>query len=470
MRLRFIATIAWAAVIPLALFLEAYGHLRPALLLAGLASTAYGLSLFLCHGGAQITCAGVYSASLAVFSGYPAAHIAVNDPQGVTRSLLYASLLVYSSHIAMVEIFWRTSVNRFRPVQQKISATTARWLLKMGISCLALSAVLRGPTLGALPPAVGFVGAAMITISILNGGHHLSRLRLLLAGGVVLLYAAIFFNGDGRLTLVGVLLIAAAATSARFARTKPIIVVGFVIVLGALLALQARPADRKGGAVVASLGGIGSAVEPLPTFARLLERGQQPHWGNTFVAASVAQVPGSLWSGKPEGFGRVLTRELAPEQLRTGQSLAALSAGEWFYNFGYAGIALSVIVLGWLVRTIDRRLAMWAVRPRVGLRESLRYLGVLVLVAGSPELFWVGSFTFSARAGTQLVIIAGLLFSASATRKSPQSRTSIALPPPARPTRPLRSYGLKGAHPAPPKRLAASPQGPPSTTRIRPSR
>ena len=82
----------------------------------------------------------------------------------------------------------------------------------------------------------------------------------------------------------------------------------------------------------------------------------------------MAQVPRAVWPSKPVGFGAALTAFLEPSETVHNLNLAALSSGEWYFDFGWPGLFLMVLVLGWLVRWLDLLFAIvhWFARSAAG--------------------------------------------------------------------------------------------------------
>ena len=95
--------------------------------------------------------------------------------------------------------------------------------------------------------------------------------------------------------------------------------------------------------------------------------------------------------------------------LKYGQSFAALSPGEWLFNFGWAGIVLMVPVLGIAIRWADHWLERSIRTPLCSQAGLLSLVGAIVLAAGMADLMWSGTQIFNARTGTRLIVI-GLLF------------------------------------------------------------
>lgn len=78
-------------------------------------------------------------------------------------------------------------------------------------------------------------------------------------------------------------------------------------------------------------------------------------YGANIVGGLVTRfIPRSFWATKPITSQEVYMRELHPEALSRGLSLAPSIFGVAFLNFGLVGTALLVSVLGWTVGYLDR--------------------------------------------------------------------------------------------------------------------
>jgi hypothetical protein len=203
---------------------------------------------------------------------------------------------------------------------------------------------------------------------------------------------------------------------------KSTVLIGAAPVLLALAKLRDAGGPRPGTTVHGN--GLESVVSPLQSFASLLDHnnlGMLPYgWGHTFWAALVALVPSSVWSGKPVGFGAELVPILNPELVGTGQSDAALFAGEWLFNFGLPGLLLMVPAAGLAIRGLDHVLARSMSLPIDSRRAVVRYSAAVVAAAGLIDLMWVGSFTYVARTGSRLLILAAVFVILAWRTKPPQ--------------------------------------------------
>ena len=158
--------------------------------------------------------------------------------------------------------------------------------------------------------------------------------------------------------------------------------------------------------VIAEGNGLESVYSPLETWARMIgplevEQRQMlmPRWGETFFNAAVLPIPRSLWEDKPIGFGAELTPVFEPQLVDDNHSMAALTQGEWYANFGYLGLPAMVIVTGWLLVRLDRWHARLAWSAFEDERDWWSLATLVCLVSALGELYWVGTFTAVARGG-----------------------------------------------------------------------
>jgi hypothetical protein len=104
----------------------------------------------------------------------------------------------------------------------------------------------------------------------------------------------------------------------------------------------------------------------------------------------------------------VLTPLLAPATVGTNNSLAAHDYGEWYYDFGWAGVIAMVLVLGVFIWAVDRLLASATATPLVTRRQLMPLVVAVLLVVDMPNMMWVGTFGYVARTAQRLAIL-GLL-------------------------------------------------------------
>lgn len=373
----------------------------------------FGLWLFMRDGGQRITTIGVYSLGMAVFGGlaglwrsYTAAHIGTVD--------VTAAVLVFTTHVVTWVVFWnRRTVTRSLRVPTSVNREVTRWGVQVGTLLLVAgeAASRLGEVVGPLPKSLSFVGVVLASTSALANravGKRRRMLRGILASsGLFAAYMLLVFSGFGRLVVASLgLAIAIAGGRYVFRRSGKALVV--VAILPALAIFGAVRTSTDNPTT-----GLRSVFIPAETFGEVItehqEGGVDLVWGDTFVAAAVAQVPAGLWSSKPPGFGTLLTAHFEPAQLSSGHSMAALIHGEWWWNFGPLGMVLMVPALGFGLRWLDTHLARAMRRALVTRRALLTLVTTAIAAAGTLDLFWVGLFTYSARTVTSVLVVAGIL-------------------------------------------------------------
>lgn len=445
--LRLVASAAIGlSVVPLA-FLSKTGasYWMPQVILAS-AATVLGASLFITHGGRHITAAGIYSLSLTTFVGMPGLYIAFAEKESLGPGLLSATALVYASHILMYSLFWARRLTRSSGTPTtsfSVGPTVA-----VGASLLLAGSMLERSALdtGPIAAAIAFDGALIAAIALLvrpakTLKGEKARLNPGKLIGIFVFVAAYFltiFTGSGRLTLTAL----AAAILIAGGRLLPQLRVKVILLLmlaPALLAFGILRVERvetlTKGEYTPEAGGLGSVIAPLTVLGTLMERASADDVGadrlkGTFGAAIVALVPRDLWANKPDGFGTVLTRELRPELLRESHSMAALNHGEWIYALGIVGAVLMIPAIGLFILAIDRHWTKVASVPVTNLAQVLRLSAAAVLCAGTADLFWVGSFMYSARSGARVVCLGiGIAF----LRLAQGTKTPSSLPKPPQP-------------------------------------
>ncbi len=392
-----------------------------ALTVLGILQLVFGAGVFWTHGGRQITAAGVYSMSSSIFVGFAAIYYAALYGSDAPRSLYLATVLCYFSHVAMYTLFWRTSYPpergfaRVHPPEQMTA-----WLGRTGLVLLvtALAAHLAGIGVVVID-SMAFVSLVFLACaSFYHPGGPAGRPWYPFAAVIgFVLYSLMFFSGYGRLKLATLGIVFAAAACCRF-RRRTVKLITLISLPGALLvfgAMRVAFLQKQYGQTDTSNGGIDSVINPLFTFGQLIEgvagRTIEHGHGSTFVATLFLYVPRSWWEGKPIGFGAVLAKTLLkPGTYGAGTSLAALSPGEWFYDFGVLGIVLMVGVLGLAIRWLDGVLRRALARPLDTRNVFLLLAAALIAVAGMSDLMWVGTFTFNERGGTRLVVILVIAF------------------------------------------------------------
>lgn len=388
-----------------------------ALTVMGVLQMVFGGWVFWTHGKRQITAAGVYSMSASIFVGFAGLFYAALYGSEVPRAMYLATVLCYFSHVAMYALFWRTSYPAER-ASARVYPTehVTAWLGRTGLVLLviALAAHLAGIQI-VIIDSMAFVSVVFLACASFNHpGGPAGRPWYLFAAVIgFVLYTLIFFSGYGRLKLATLALVFAAASCRYFRRRSAKLITlacipGMLLVFGAMRVafmqeLHPEKTDTENS-------GIDSVINPLLTFGQVIEgidnQTIDHGHGSTFIATLVLYVPRALWEDKPIGFGSVLAKMLLKEgTYGEGTSLAALSPGEWFYNFGILGIVLMVVVLGLAIRWLDGVLHRVLERSLDTRNDFLSFAAALVAMASMSDLIWVGTFTFNERAGTRLLVI-----------------------------------------------------------------
>lgn len=387
------------------------GHSRSQLLISGF-TLVFGLWAFWQHGGRQITAAGVYSIASAVFVGFAGLYWWNYYGSQVPGTLFAATSACFFTHVVMYYCFWHREGLRgyVRPSDRNSMPVTQGGVTVGAVVTLAsVLAAQRGLNISFTAPAA-FAGVVMVAVALFarqRGPSGLGMWRVIAVSFGFALYARYVFSGFGRLNLAVLMLAIGMATclSVRGRLVKLAGVAGTGPALLLFVAIRESFGQRINGS--AGLSGVGSVVSPLELFSRLPAYVAHvgPSGGDTFWAAAVTQVPSQLWHEKPPGFGVVLAQIFAPQVVPFGGSLAALTHGEWVFDFGWLGLCFMVVVLGFAVRGADRWLRHALENPIRTRGDLVSRTGAVLLAAGMADLLWVGSQTFSSRTGTRLLVL-----------------------------------------------------------------
>jgi hypothetical protein len=226
----------------------------------------------------------------------------------------------------------------------------------------------------------------------------------LLLVGFILLYAALFWGGFGRLVLAGTLIVPTLLTIRRlripFGKYIFLVFCAAGGVLGTLLRISTA---TFGSVLRASLGD--SNVGPLVLGQSFIDRarnGVMTDWSGWFdqvILLGLAVWPRDWWREKPQGFGAAWVAEnMGPGYL--GHSIASTFIGEHIYYLG----------LGWGLAAAAA--AVVVIAKAYNVLMSSRYLfglgGYLVAVY-LPTFYWGGMASFATRFWTGLVPLAIML-------------------------------------------------------------
>ncbi|MGQ0468129.1 MAG: hypothetical protein ACT4QG_22775 [Sporichthyaceae bacterium] len=386
------------------------------MVLVGIAGVVFGVAVFWSHGGGQITAAGVYGLASAAFVGGAALSWAHRAGAALPGYLFYAALAAYSTNVAMYFLCWRRQGDPVDyPMVDRTDERAWRAAIVLGVVWLSVGVGLWAtlPAAREVYNALGFCGVLAIALGVAaRPGARVDELGLVLLAAALIVYATTLFGGYGRLQLVALACACALVLCRRFdgRRVKAATLVGAAPLLAVLAHTRHEMVREAHGEAAASRGAPDSWETPLEVFGRLLE-GATPFGhghGSSFFSTAVLPVPRALWEDKPVQFGAELVEIFNPSARAYEQSYAALAQGEWFYNFGLAGLVAMVAVVGLAIRWLDRRLAAGLQRPLVSSTALLQLMTLglaATFVAGTADLVWNGSSTFVARG-----MFRGLLF------------------------------------------------------------
>jgi hypothetical protein len=372
-------------------------------------SMVFGGWVFWTHGRQQITAAGVYCLAVSVFVGFAGLWWWA-QPGSVDPSVFIGTATGYWTTYAMWALFWRHQPT-YALIPPAAPAVT-QWAIGMGL----LVAVVGGSAGFVSPDAyVQFplAGLALVAVGLVlhRAQHEKVFRRLALAGLTVVVFWQTTFTGFGRLNLVAIALVGVVVASGRRTRrtVKALVLAGVSPALWLLVLAREALATSAGD----TYDGIGSVVYPVRYFGQLVQghaSGLFPFSGGHALEAPLTfWIPRSLWPEKPAGFGAVLTPMLAPSEVGTNTSLAAHAYGEWYYDFGWAGVVAMVLILGLCIQAVDRLLARATVSPLDTRRQLVPLVVAVLLVVDMPNLMWVGTFGYVTRTTQRLAILAFLV-------------------------------------------------------------
>lgn len=410
----------------------------------GFLSIAFGVRVFVGHGGASITVLGLYSLALALFIGMGGAFVALtDDPRASTEYLGGAILAGLALQILTGLLGWRYRVDHRGPPQP--SSEHLRWMTRWGA---ALFTVLVGADVTgltgdfeSLAESAAFASIVVLAIGqLLRTDTRLVSWRLVAVLASMGVYVAIFHTGGGRLRIVALGAAIALLLSLRWPKRRlkwaMLASVPPALALLAVQRLQLQESIAHGAS--AGRSGLESMFTPILVLARLIEEqaaGMSKAWGVNLLSMPLSFLPDSWLSDPPQALGYELVDFYAPDRTDTGYSLAVTSAGEAIYNFGLLGILVAAPFIALLCNGIDRRIRR-AAQHAEGERLSLVRLAAWLTVGGAiADLAWNGWHVFSVRTLTRLPVLAVLAAIAVVRRRlAPpepiRPRNTISEPPP----------------------------------------
>lgn len=405
-----------------------------------LIAAIFAVSRALSSGGAYLTPSGVFMIAAGVFvggGGYYLGKIEVGVRMVDVRNATFLALIstiAISMVVTALSIRWRV---RWTPRPLVGDATTLAPPRQFALRAVILVVASQLPpvqsVLGAAAPAIGLCGVLML--SLVGSSRRLGMRRELdlaimaLAVAAPVMWVALDFTGGGRIVVAG--LGVAALSGWNLVRPhvnqKLVLVLAiplFLIVAGQVRLDQGDKGDSVANSSVISDGqGLGSVYSPLETWAQIIQPkppAQEallgPRWGATFVNTLTLPVPRQLWEDKPKGFGRELVEALEVQGVSENHSIAALSQGEWYANWGYAGLVWMVLVLGTVLALLDRAHARLCESRLRRPWDWWKAVALLCAVSSLADLYWVGTFTWFARGG--LAAVMALLIGRLSTGRS----------------------------------------------------
>ena len=424
--------------------------------------TCMGWSVMVVHrrGGPYITPSGVLYLAGGVFVGIASLYLAsagfVTDEEVIVlaAAVAFATTVLTEVVACCWRIRWRlTWVPPSRSELRALRFRTPQQYLLKGIALIVVSRLPFSVALSfELARAVGLVGVLMTVAVSVSLAHRIrwgGDLALVVIGVVsAAVWAQQVFQGGGRLILVGVAMAVWMTWNVLHpAGWQKVVLVAaipvFLIVAGVnRLDKNSREwgieVEATGGKVFASGAGLESVFDPLDRFGQFISVDEYPsggtigpRYGATFVNTLMLPIPRSSWSGKPKGFGAEITEVMEPDLVRTGQSYAALVQGEWYANFGWLGLALMPLVLGWIIARLDLIHARLVASRMQADTDWWRLLALACVVASLGDLFWVGSFGFYERGGLAALVALSVRF---ASRRSVRTSGDVSMveaaPPP----------------------------------------
>lgn len=405
---RLVAAMLWLVAGVFALLVDGYAidPLLPIQIICWL-SLAFGGWAFLLHGGPQITAAGLFCAASAVFVGYAGLWWAGRLGVDVPPALLQATTAGYFVTVVMYYAFWYDTRTPAVPAKRDNVTAASSIIFGFLLTVLSLVIIVTVPAAYRLAEAASFVGTLILAFGVTGSDQfRLMSVRAMTVIGLIAAFVVVGFDGFGRLPVIGLCAGVAIIFSIR-QRTRLLKVCAAVLTPLAAAVLTSLRIERLGGGtseVDSDVGGIWS-------FARLIGYGDRLEFaeGQTFFATAVIWFPRDWWDAKPFGLETQIVWLLEPHLSNTGHSMVATVFGEWYYNFGWWGVAVMALPVGLAVRWLDvRRKRMIA--SRLDSRETVLWAVLLVAaVATMTDLVWSSTFTFAARMLLRAIVIGVLL-------------------------------------------------------------
>lgn len=390
----------------------------------------FAVTAALRRGGPYLLPSSVFFLAAGVFVGIAAFYLArvETDVAAVdlrnAAGLAMLSTLGVSIVVAGCAVGWKLKWPRsdlgLTENRQAMFHPPREWAIRAAAMVVISQVPITSSLGGAIATAIGLAGILMLTLMAST-----RRVKLRWAGDLVLvavvvgaplLWYYLEFQGGGRLMLAGLMV----ASFIGWNLVRPHRAQKIAVILAIPIFLLFAGMDRldRGGGSASSSGvvtdgrGLASVYSPLETFGQIIapkpvEKMELlgPRYGGTFVNTLILPVPRQFWEDKPIGFGRELVYALEVTGVGENHSMAALYHGEWYANFGYAGLAMLVPLTGFALAWLDR-LHLHLVRGRLADGRSWWHtVALMCAVSSLADLYWVGSFMWFARGGLAMVVV-----------------------------------------------------------------
>lgn len=412
------------------------------LALVGVSGMAFGVCSGLQRGGPWLTPSGIFVFSSAAFVGLASFYLAsleANTNPSVLRdvaALVLATTVVTHATVILLTagVNWTSpqpseSMGFRHPPRTFVIAA----VLLMAFSQFPLARTWSGP----LAKEAGFAGIVMLLLIVSARHLHLRTTRTvvqaILVAMICLAWISWEFSGFGRLQVAGLGAAALMGWNLRQARTRHkwtlVAATPAFLVFSAIsrLRLLGLDADQSTLDRLRSGRGLGSLYIPLDTFGQIVSWSEPsalgPRLGATFINSMLLPIPRDFWPGKPKGFGAELTEVMLPGLVDAGHSMAALIHGEWYVNFGWAGVLAMPLIVGWILAHLDRLHATAVAADLDTPKAWWSTTVVLCLASGLPTLYWGGTFTYFQRSilPAAIVIVVARLAQARPVRPTRSS-------------------------------------------------
>ena len=382
--------------------------------LCGVAVAAFGVRVFIGHGGPRVTVLGLMSYAVSMFVGVAGVYAALDRSSRASVEFLTPAILAGLVLSILTALIGWPQVREiaFRPGRPHVT----RWLTRWGVVVLLILIVVESLDVGLAAWLEG--GALVATVMLAVGVLWRPDARLLSPGlvGIAAAFGAytfIFHTGGGRLRIVALACAIAILTTARFPRAavKWAIVAATPFALF-LLARQRLTLQEQLAGYATDNNGLESMLVPVVNLAVLVEeqaQGRTPDFGAHLLSIPTAFFPEEWVAGAPQALGYQLVEFQNPDRLGTGFTTAGTIVAEPVFSFGLVGILLAAPVLAWLLRTLDNRLAA-AASVDLSTRSATLPLILWAMVGGAvADLAWSGTHTLVMRTVLRLPIWFGSL-------------------------------------------------------------